>query len=106
MIEQLFDHLQMLGNRKDIIGDLYRLRRQIAANPRDPEAADRLRDLEVLAAVAVAMGMSHNIVGKASNVARGRVDALLDGHRHEVTTVGDDLGYERGPTGVVARPQP
>lgn len=50
----------MLGTRKDIIGDLYRQRIELARAQRF-DTDTLLSDLELLAAIAVALGMSHNI---------------------------------------------
>lgn len=94
----------MLGTRKDIIGDLYRQRIDLAhAPPSDTDAL--LSDLELLAAIAVALGMSHNIVIKASGVNRDRIDALLDHHIDHLKELGGTNGYQRHESGVVARAQ-
>lgn len=93
----------MLASRQDIIGDLYRLRLEVAKA--DPASApDLWQELEVLAAVAVMMGMSHNIVGKARNVERERIDYLLQDHSDGLLDVAAEHGYERHePTGLVTR---
>ena len=97
VLEHLFDDERVLDGRGDIIGDLARLRRKfmgVAGN-----AEDLLGQLEVLAAAAVELGMSHNIVGKASGIPRDRIDAVLDA---QPTTVGRRASdYERHPTGIV-----
>ncbi len=93
----------MLGTRKDIIGDLARLRHDIGMNSRDPDAADRYQDLELLAAVAVCLGMSHNVANKASGVPIDRINALLSNYRPQLEELADVQGYQRHPSGVVAR---
>ena len=95
----------MLGTRKDIIGDLFRLRQEIAGAPADPDTPSRYHDLEVLAAIAVSAGMSHNIIIKASNVDRDRIDTLIHHHAGQLAHLAEQQGYERDHSGVVARPQ-
>jgi hypothetical protein len=102
MVERMFDTAAMFGSRSDIVGDLYRLRMDIArAHTGDREVMQR--DLELLAAVAVVLGMSHRIVTKASNVPHDRIDQLLAEHHHDLEGLGHSMGYERDATGVVAR---
>ena len=62
-------------------------------------AEDLLCQLEVLAAAAVELGMSHNIVGKASGIPGSRIDAVLDGQPTTVSRRASD--YERHPSGAV-----
>ena len=95
--ERLFDTRRVLDGRSDIIGDLARLRRKfmgIASN-----ADDLLGRLEVLAAAAVELAMSHNIVRKASGIPRERIDAVLDAQPTTVSRRAAD--YERHPSGAV-----
>jgi hypothetical protein len=93
----------MYGSRQDIIGDLFRLRQELAQAGNEPDATQRYHDLEVLAAVAVTLGMSHNLVGKASNVPRDRIEAILSDHRAQIDQIADLQGYQRRPSGVVSR---
>jgi hypothetical protein len=93
----------MLGARTDIIGDLYRLRQELALGSRDPDAADRHHDLEILAAIAVAQGMSYNMVTKASLVPHDRIEALVQHHRAELDQLAQEHGYQRHPSGLVLR---
>jgi hypothetical protein len=93
----------MLGARKDIIGDLYRLRQELARASREPDAVERYHDLEILAAIAVAQGMSYNLVIKASHVPRDRIEALVQHHPGQIDHLAEEQGYERHPSGVVAR---
>jgi hypothetical protein len=89
----------MLIGRGDIVGDLARLRNDFlgAANNAD----DLLSELELLAAAAVELGMSHTIVGKASGIPRSRIDAVVDARPTRVSRKAS--GYERHPTGVVSQ---
>lgn len=94
----------MLAGRKDIIGDLYRLRLDVARATDQGAAAQLWQELEVLAAIAVLLGMSHNIVGKASNVERSRIEYLLQEHSDGLLDIAAEYGYERyESTGIVAR---
>lgn len=87
----------MLIGRHDIVGDLARLHREFVAAAGDAERL--LSQLELLAAVAVQLGMSHNIVGQASGIARERIDAVLQA---KPTLVGRRaVDYERHPNGIV-----
>ncbi len=99
IIEHMFDDGHVLTGRHDIIGDLARLRAEFvgAAN----EAENRLIRLELLAAAAVELGMSHNIVGKASGIPSQRLDAVLDTQPTGVDRCAAE--YERHPSGVVRR---
>ena len=92
----------MLTGRHDIIGDLARLRSDFmgVAN----EAENQLATLEVLAAAAVQLGMSYNIVGKASGIPQARIDAVLDAQPTSVRRRAAD--YERHPSGVISRRDP
>ncbi len=76
--EHLFDPGLVLAGRKDIVGDLARLRRRFLAST-DSGADDLLDELELLAATAVALGMSYSIVDKASGIPRERIEVLLEG---------------------------
>ena len=89
----------VLIGRGDIIGDLARLHSEFlgAAN----EADKLLSQLEVLAAAAVQLGMSQNIVGKASGIPAGRIDAVLDAQPIGVRRCAES--YVRGSSGVVVR---
>lgn len=98
----MFDHREMLGTRKDIIGDLYRQRIELAHAQR-PETDTLLNDPELLAAIAVALGRSHNIVIKASQVSRDRIDALLDHQIDQLEELARLHGYQRHDSGVVTR---
>ncbi len=71
-----------------------------AAHASDPEALERI---ELLAAIAVTLGMSHNIVTKASNVPRDRIEALVSQHGDELRGLARSEGYERDSSGVVTR---
>jgi hypothetical protein len=93
----------MLGAGKDIIGDLFRLRQELALASCEPDAAERYHDLEILAAVAVAQGMSYNLVTKASHVPRDRIEALVQHHPDQIRHLAGEHGYERHPSGIVAR---
>ncbi len=92
----------MLGSRTDIIGDLYRLRVNLTRTAR-PDIDDALNDLELLAAMAIALGMSHNIVIKASQVNRDQIDALLHHDLDHIKELAAVQGYEIQESGVVAR---
>lgn len=87
----------VLSGRDDIIGDLARLRGEFTGAANQTE--DLLSRLEVLAAAAVRLGMSHNIVGKASGIPRERIDAVLDTWPHRVEQWAE--AYERSSGGVV-----
>ncbi len=88
----------MLAGRHDIIGDLARLRQEFmgAAN----KAEGHLAQLEVLAAAAVELGMSYNIVGKASGIPRERIDAVLHAQPAGVRRQAAD--YERHSSGAIS----
>ena len=92
----------MFIGRQDIVGDLARLRTEFigAANVDD----DRLNQLEILAAAAVELGMSHNIVGKASGIPSERIDAVREQQADEVDRCAAD--YDRLPSGIVTRREP
>ncbi len=92
----------MLGSRTDIIGDLYRLRMDLTRTSRS-DIDDAPSDLELLAAMAIAFGMSHNIVIKASQVNRDQIDALLDYDLDHIRELAAIEGYEVQESGVVAR---
>ena len=98
----MFDTGWMSRGRQDIIGDLQRLRLQIAQADSD-QAGIMWPELELLAAVAVAKGMSHNIVSKASHVPRDRIDTLLSQHPDDVETAAAEHGYQRLQSGIVTR---
>ena len=99
--EHVFETVRMvMAGRQDIIGDLFRLHRQMI-DPSTDDPDRLLGQLEILAAVAVTHGMSHNIVAKASGIPRERVDAVLD---HHAIPVRDEAAqWERKPVGVVVR---
>mgnify|MGYP001827742719 CR=1 FL=1 len=91
----------MLIGRRDIIGDLARLRQEFVGATN--EAENQLAQLEVLAAAAVQLGVSHNIVQKASGIPRARIDAVIDAQPAGVRRRAAD--YERHDahsSGVVA----
>ena len=88
----MFDTGRVLASRKDIIGDLFRLRQEVAQARNEPDTVERYHDLEVLAAVAVTYGMSQSLVTRASNVPRDRIEALIHNQREQL----DDLAHEHG----------
>lgn len=88
----------MLTGRHDIIGDLARLRQEFIGSA--TRAEGQLAQLEVLAAAAVDLGMSYNIVGKASGIPQERIDAVLHGQPSGVRHQAAD--YERHSSGIIA----
>ncbi len=87
----------MLIGRNDIIGDLARLRNDFTNSVTHTENV--LARLEVLAAAPVQLGMSYNIVDKASGIPRDRIQAVLDARPSRVGN--EASNYERHPSGVV-----
>ena len=88
----------MLTGRQDIIGDLARLRGRFLGSADSDELLD---ELELLAAAAVQLGMSFNIVGKAGGIPRERLEVILDSQPTVVNRAA--AAYERLPGGVVCR---
>ncbi len=87
----------MLSGRHDIIGDLARLRQEFVISA-DKADAD-LTQLETLAAAAVELGMSYNIVGKASGIPQQRIDAVV--HAQPTRVRRQASAYERLSSGIV-----
>lgn len=98
--EHLFDTGPVLAGRKDIVGDLARLRRRFLASA-DSDADDLLDELELLAATAVALGMSYSIVDKASGIPRERIEVVLEARPTFVERCTSD--YQRHASGAISR---
>lgn len=88
-----------MTGRQDIIGDLARLRNRFLSSA---DGGDSLLDeLELLAAVAIQLGMSYPIVGKASGIPRERLDAVIEAQPTTVRRGASD--YEHHTSGVFSR---
>lgn len=87
----------MLSARHDIIGDLACLRQQFSASADKADAY--LTRLETLAAAAVELGMSYNIVGKASGIPQQRIGAVA--HAQPTRVRRQASAYERLSSGIV-----
>jgi hypothetical protein len=90
----------VLAGRKDIVRDLARLRRRFLASG-DSDADDLLDELELLAATAVALGMSYSIVDKASGLPRERIEVVLEARPTVVER--STSGYQRHASGAISR---